>query len=1826
MWAWGANDRGQLGLDTPYYVSPEPVGASGTDWKAVSAGAGFSLAIDGQNRLWGWGRNQEGTLGDGTTTDRPTPVPVDGDSTWISVSARSDFAVGIKTDGSLWAWGRNNNGRVGDGTTGGLRTSPVPVVLPDEAEIAFGSVSSGEWHTLAIATDGSLWAWGRNNVGQLGDDSGSDQNTAVMVDSGEGNPWTAVSAGHSHSAAIREDGSLWTWGAGSSGRLGHGSISNITVPTQVEGEGWNSVAAGNSHTLALREGVLWAWGSNFSHVFGDGTNTSSNVPVEVGGEWEFVAAGVVHSAGIDTDGRLWLWGNNDYGQLGDGSATMSASPVEVAGSGNWKAVALEGTGSFGRHTVALSGDGTLMAWGSAFKGQVGTGAYGTYTEPTGLENGEWETVVAVSNSSYGIQSDGTLWSWGQNTFGQLGHGTNEDVFFPSPVGEDSDWAVVTAGQYHTVAIKDDGRLYAWGRNTQGQLGNGEPTDPRTVPGQVGGDNDWAAASAGRDFTLALKQDGTLWAWGFNSSGQLGVGSTNQSYSPIQVLLAEGEGSNSDWVEVSAGADHSVARRGDGTIWAWGSNANGRLGDGTTDNSSVPIQVGDKTNWAAITAGDAQTLAVDEAGELWAWGSASWGVLGTGDFSGNILEPKRVGEDSDWVAVQTGLRHTLAVKWDGSLWAWGWSTSGQVGDGSTSFRATPQLIDDSGAWSSVSAASFLGEHSLAIRSAPLSIYNVSVLASPPESGSFFGGGDYHAGSLATVEANAEDGFEFIHWTENDSVVSTDLNYSFTVEGDRELVAVFGEETSGPQTRHWKDPVDGSFNTVGNWATGVPLAEDSAVFDVDGTYAIDFSDDVTTDSLSIGHNRVSFNLYTDPNDGGDIDRHTYSVAGVTGLHVGYEASQNAELTINRGVVHTPVLDIGTNSSNASAEVNLINGAEMSATQGPSNIGAQGEGGSLTVAGGSRLDTASSVVRIGDASGTEGIVTISGDDSIWQSEGMVDVGIFGAGTLKVEDGATVTVDRARIAREETSNSSVTITDESSLWDIAESLYVGGDADEAGGEGTLNIEQNGTVRVGDTLQIWEEGTVNLDGGLIRFDGYENQGTFNFLSGMIALGGDRMIGGAGGDAVIEEHFGPAPDLGEGFGLTVEGDADLRASFRVADGELKVGGTLDVDAGSGSLALDGGTIRTGGFFNDGIPYEGHFLLMEEGNFDFHDGRLIVDGGSVGFGGSESVVLDGRTPDDNPQLILRNGSRIPTGSHDRLVIGAENRAEMRVEGGSRVWSREGWIGFQDGSEGVVVVTGVDDEGNPSEWNVQDSQFGLSVGGGRESDGGTGLLKIDNHGRVLNVSEGPNSILKGGTVVISNDGVLEVGRGMNVHGDVTIKDDGVLEVMDIFMSIVLVMPGGGVTLKRGGSIDLTGGSRDFGVEVRGGVFSTDDDVVVGDGSEGLLFVNSGGRAMTEKNGYIARQPGSDGVATITGTDGGEPSLWCIAGSLYIGGSEEGEGGPARLEIADGARVEVGSGVINHETGELELSGGTLQLDAGGCPAPEEPAAPMTLAAQSAGVLENHGTISGQGTIDGSIVNEGVFKTGSGPAGMIVNGSFVQGAASQLEVVLDDEGGDRLETSASMDLGGTLTVELADGFEPASQQNFIVLRADGGIEGEFDHVLVDGSPAEPEWGVEYGANTVVLVAPSVSVTMAGWLGDHFSAEQLADESVGGFSGDPTGAGVPNALAYLLGMDPWAPDLSRLPDAALVTSGDAGEPERVLAIEFERRIHAAGVEVGYVFSENLDDWSEAFVEEEVLNSDGEFETVRVRLVSPAVDDTGQGFLQIRIEETVRTKRIQRY
>jgi alpha-tubulin suppressor-like RCC1 family protein len=360
LWLWGRSDYGQLGDNNVVSrSSPVQTVASGTNWKLISCYSNITAAIKTDGTLWTWGTNGSGSLGDNTAVNKSSPVQtIAGGTNWKSVAPGGVHVGAIKTDGTLWTWGRNDNGQLGNNSSlAGLVgiSSPVQTV---SGGTNWKLVTCGTFHTAAIKTDGRLWLWGQGTNGGLGDNTLTSRSSPVQTVSG-GTNWNLVACGVYHTATVKTDGTLWVWGGNADGQLGDNTSTTKSSPVQtITGStNWKFVATGLRHTAAIKtDGSLWLWGSNTYGRLGNNSTTRTSSPIQTvsgGTNWKSVTGGTHHTAAIKTDGTLWTWGYNNFGQLGRTPLGSSSSPAQVISAGtNWKQVSAGGIW----HTAAIRDD------------------------------------------------------------------------------------------------------------------------------------------------------------------------------------------------------------------------------------------------------------------------------------------------------------------------------------------------------------------------------------------------------------------------------------------------------------------------------------------------------------------------------------------------------------------------------------------------------------------------------------------------------------------------------------------------------------------------------------------------------------------------------------------------------------------------------------------------------------------------------------------------------------------------------------------------------------------------------------------------------------------------------------------------------------------------------------------------------------------------------------------------------------------------------------------------------------------------------------------------------------------------------------------------------------------------------------------------------------------------------------------------------------------------------------------------------------------------------------------------------------------------------
>ncbi len=716
MVAWGGNAAGQLGTgDTT--DTDAPGASAGTAWESIDTGTDHTCGIRSDGTAWCWGGNGSGRLGIGVDyfwmNTSPVPVQVGASADWVQISAGTAHTCGLRSNGTAWCWGYNGTGVLG---TGNRLGSLVPLQVSGGAT-NWSTIHAAREHTCATRTDGTVWCWGANGRSQLGNGTTAIRSVVPVEVSGGATNWSKLSTGGYRSCATRSDGTAWCWGDNHSGQFGDGTNNNSNVPVQVAGSNtdWSTIDTGASSTCATKtDGTGWCWGDNSFGQNGDGTNNNSNVPVQVAGsntDWSTIEAGDSHTCGIRTDGRAWCWGLNYWGYLGDGTRTDSNIPVQVIGGHtDWTSI------ETGAASCAIKSTGTAWCWGWNGSGQLGDGTVLNYSDvPLQLEsNVVWVQVAAGASASCKRSQLGVVWCWGNNEFGQLGTGDTISRPNPTPllIGNSAApglgyWDDITAGSRHTCGRKADGTVWCWGYNVEGRLGDGTTTNA-TTPVQVdGGHTDWTAIEAGSAHSCGLRSDGTAWCWGDNSSGQLGNGTTNDSSVPVLVS------GNHSFTSITTGDAHSCAVRTDNAMFCWGSNNVGQLGDGTTNDTNTPVAPLGGGAWKQVAAGGTFTCAIGSSNAVSCWGDNSSGQLGNGTTTNALTPTVITGSLSGFNAVDVGTSHACAIQTTvdpNVLYCWGNNSDGQLGNGTTTNALAPTQTGAGTQWVIVATGD---RHTLAI---------------------------------------------------------------------------------------------------------------------------------------------------------------------------------------------------------------------------------------------------------------------------------------------------------------------------------------------------------------------------------------------------------------------------------------------------------------------------------------------------------------------------------------------------------------------------------------------------------------------------------------------------------------------------------------------------------------------------------------------------------------------------------------------------------------------------------------------------------------------------------------------------------------------------------------------------------------------------------------------------------------------------------------------------------------------------------------------------------------------------------------------------------
>ncbi len=614
-----------------------------------------------------WGQNYFGHLGNGTWIDQSAPVAVSGLTSGVkAIHTGTNHSCALLIDGTARCWGANFNGQLGNGTT---EHSNAPVVVSGvTGAIAIGG---GENHVCVIDGAGALKCWGANGGGQLGDATTTNRTTPVIV-SGLAGPAQQVSGGRNHTCAILQNGTVQCWGDNVDGQLGNNNKPvDSTVPVNVlglSGAAARMTGTYNSSCALLQSGKIQCWGFMFGTV-------ATNVAGWETGMSDVALGGLLNRCAVTQSGTVFCAGPfNDGGQLGNGTTVPTNDPLPVVGIDLGASHVVMGSAS----ACALV-NGQVRCWGENTFGQLGIGQPTRRTIPLDVAAlvSTFTQVSAGGTHTCAVTGIGGAQCWGESGRGQLGNNTRTYSSLPVDVsGLASGVKQVSTGNEHSCALTVSGGVKCWGYNRSGQLGIGSELFQSLVPVDVSGlASGVKSVAAGGYFTCALMETGGVKCWGENLSGSLGIGSTVQSRIPVDVT-----GLSSNVVMLSAGLRHVCALLNSGHVKCWGGNYAGAIGDGTSGTDrTTPVDVQGLSNVKSIAAGGYHTCALLENGGVKCWGD-NRGAIGDGTTDTRLLPVDVIGMTGNVQAVTAGSGYTCALTDGGAVMCWGMNYSGQIGNG------------------------------------------------------------------------------------------------------------------------------------------------------------------------------------------------------------------------------------------------------------------------------------------------------------------------------------------------------------------------------------------------------------------------------------------------------------------------------------------------------------------------------------------------------------------------------------------------------------------------------------------------------------------------------------------------------------------------------------------------------------------------------------------------------------------------------------------------------------------------------------------------------------------------------------------------------------------------------------------------------------------------------------------------------------------------------------------------------------------------------------------------------------------------------------------
>jgi alpha-tubulin suppressor-like RCC1 family protein len=679
------------------------------------------ITKDNGNDLWDFGMsNSYGQLctGFGSYVGRPVKVfPQNNVFSFTKISCQ----IGLLADGTAWTWGTGYYGSLGNNESFVPKSSPISVV----GNHSFIQVQSNTGDAMCLKADGTLWGWGYNYYGVLGNNasaSGGSRSSPVSV-VGNHSFIQYEMGNNSSTIALKSDGTAWNWGQDYAGALGINGTFNTGKSSPVSVLGNHSfirvMSGGQVHAGLKADGSAWMWGgyvSTSGHL-GDNTIIQRSSPVSVVGNHSFIKIthAYYNTAALKTDGTCWCWGNAGYGALGDNQSSFNrSSPVSVVGNHSFIDIRALDT-SVSTSFIAFKADGSCWGWGSDNNsclggGGPGTGAYfgNSKSSPCLVVGNHSFSVIQQgttwSDNTYCLKNDGSVWGWGAGGgvgYFYLGVDYSDSLGSPVKVISNQKFTKIYCGYYdstlcNNLGLKEDGSAWYWGYMRSGN--NDGLSRGNSSPVSVVGNHSFIelrpVSGGGGGGAWMKKADGTYWGFGDNSVGMFGDGTSTSRSSPVTIV------GNHSFVKLDASKwvfSSSFGLKADGSCWGWGYNYYGNLGDNTTTTRYSPVAVVGNHSFIQVLQAYSTTFGLKADGTCWSWGDyGSMGILGDNINAFNRSSPISVVGNHSFIKVfcELGYQTIHAMKADGTIWGWGRNnpaSGGAIGDNTTIDRSSPVSV-------------------------------------------------------------------------------------------------------------------------------------------------------------------------------------------------------------------------------------------------------------------------------------------------------------------------------------------------------------------------------------------------------------------------------------------------------------------------------------------------------------------------------------------------------------------------------------------------------------------------------------------------------------------------------------------------------------------------------------------------------------------------------------------------------------------------------------------------------------------------------------------------------------------------------------------------------------------------------------------------------------------------------------------------------------------------------------------------------------------------------------------------------------------------------